>query len=64
MNGMHWPQLSEKEKLKKQLSSVQDCCVEYEKKVETLRNSRKALKGHVTRLKRKGEVVKLRKAKK
>jgi len=62
-NNMYWPQLSDKEKLRRklknqrrletQLKNVQACCVEYEQKADQLEKSRRAFKGHVTRLKMK-----------
>lgn len=51
--SMHWPQLSDEERLRRQLENVQSCCVEYEQKAANLEKSRRALKGHVTRLKKK-----------
>lgn len=56
---MYWPQLSDKErllreknKLKSQLQNVQECCNEFAEKAESLQNSNRALKGHITRLKK------------
>lgn len=49
----HYPQETDEERLKRQLKNVQYCCDQYEQKSERLELSRRALKGHVTRLKQK-----------
>lgn len=51
-NGMYWPQLSDKERLKRQLKNVQGCCVEYQEKATHLERSRRSYKGHLNRLKK------------
>ena len=50
-NGMYFPGLSDKERLKQQLHNVQECCVQYEQKAISLERSRRSYKGHMTRLK-------------
>jgi hypothetical protein len=50
--GRYYPQLSDKEKLKKQLANVTECCVNYERKSVELERSNIALKGHITRKKK------------
>ena len=49
----YYPQENSEERLKRQLKDVQACCTEYEEKAENLEKSRRALKGHVTRLRQK-----------
>ena len=50
--GMVCSELSDVARLKRQLTNVQACCVEYEEKAEALEKSKRAYKGHVTRLKK------------
>jgi predicted RNA-binding Zn-ribbon protein involved in translation (DUF1610 family) len=55
----YWPQLSDKERLEHQLSSVQECCTQYEEESESLHRSNIALKGHLTRKKNKEKQLKV-----
>lgn len=48
----YWPQLSDKERLQKQLNNVQECCTFYEDRTGELQRSAVALKGHLTRKKK------------
>lgn len=50
---MYYSKLSNEEILKRQLKDIQACCVEYEAKTELLKKSNRALKGQVTKLKKK-----------
>ncbi len=51
-HSMYWPQLSDKERLKRQLKNVQACCVEYQEKAISLERSRRSYKGHLNRRKK------------
>ena len=45
---MAYNSLNDKERLKRQLSDVQECCTRYEEESESLYRSNVALKGHIT----------------
>ena len=47
----HFPSENKEERLKRQLSTVQECCSQYEQESESLYRSNVALKGHLTRKK-------------
>lgn len=49
----HFPQESDKERLRRQLTSKKECCLRAELAVEHIKKSAVAYKGHVTRLKKK-----------
>lgn len=50
---MHYPSETTEEKLERQLKQEQACCISAREKANALERSNRALKGHVTRLKKK-----------